>query len=92
MATPQKFIDNPNSLEEITQTYNVRTLVFNSARQLIFDSNSNTPPLPFPRRNLLGRNVQTVRDANGKVWLYTFKRLAGDRVLVIAAPRPRVPV
>jgi two-component system OmpR family sensor kinase len=92
MATPQKFIDNPNSLEEITQTYNVRTLVFNSARQLIFDSNSNTPPLPFPRRNLLGRNVQTAKDANGEVWLYTFKRLARDRILVVAAPRPRVPV
>jgi signal transduction histidine kinase len=91
-ATPQKFIDNPNSLEGITQTYNVRTLVFNSGRQLVFDSNPNTPPLPFPRRNLLGRNVQTARDANGEVWLYTFKRLSGDRILVVAAPRPRVPV
>src|SRR4026207_1576442 len=69
-ATPQKFIDNPNSLEELTQTYNVRTLVFNSARQLVFDSNSNIPPLPFPRRNVLGRNVQNARDANGEVWLY----------------------
>jgi two-component system, OmpR family, sensor kinase len=92
VATPQKFIDNPNSLEEITQTYNVRTLVFNSARQLVFDSNTNTPPLPFPRRNLLGRNVQTSRDANGEVWLYTSKRLSNDRILVLAAPRPRVPV
>jgi two-component system OmpR family sensor kinase len=91
-ATPQKFIDNPNSLEEITQTYNVRTLVFNPARQLVFDSNPNIPPLPFPRRNLLGRNVQTARDANGEVWLYTFKRLSVDRILVVAAPRPRVPV
>jgi two-component system, OmpR family, sensor kinase len=92
IATPQQFIDNPNSLEGITQTYNVRTLVFNSARQLVFDSNSNTPPLPFPRRNLLGRNVQTARDANGEVWLYMFKRLSSDRILVVAAPRPRVPV
>ena len=92
IATPQQFIDNPNSLEGITQTYNVRTLVFNSARQLVFDSNPNTPPLPFPHRNLLGRNVQTARDANGEVWLYTFKRLSGDRILVVAAPRPRVPV
>jgi signal transduction histidine kinase len=92
ITTPQKFIDNPNSLEGITQTYNVRTLVFNSARQLVFDSNSNTPPLPFPRRNVLGRSVQTARDANGEVWLYTFKRLSVDHVLVVAAPRPRVPV
>jgi signal transduction histidine kinase len=91
VATSQKYVDNPNSLEEITQTYNVRTLVFNSARQLLFDSNSNSPPLPFPRRNLLGRNLQTARDANGGVWLYTFKRLSSDRILVVAAPRPRVP-
>jgi len=91
IATPQKFIDHPNSLQEITQTYNVRTLVFNSARQLIFDSNPNIPPLPFPRRNLVGRNVQTARDGNGEAWLYTFKRLSTDWILVIAAPRPRVP-
>jgi signal transduction histidine kinase len=90
-ATPQKYIDNPNSLEELTQTYNVRTLVFNSAHQLVFDSNSNLPPLPSPRRNLLGRNVHTARDANGEAWLYTFKRLSRDHILVIAAPRPRVP-
>ena len=91
-ATPQKFIDNPNSLAEITQTYNVRTLVFNSARQLIFDSSSNIPLLPFPRRNVLGRNVQNARDANGEIWLYTSRRLSNDRILVVAAPRPRAPV
>src|SRR5690349_10573354 len=91
-ATPQKFIDNPSSLEEITQTYNVRTLVFNSARQLVFDSSSNAPPLPFPRRNLLGRNVQNARNANGELWLYTSQTLSPDRILVVAAPRPRVPV
>ncbi len=91
-ATPQKFIDNPSSLEEITQTYNVRTLVFNSARQLVFDSSSNAPPLPFPRRNLLGRNVQNARNAKGEVWLYTSQTLSPDRILVVAAPRPRVPV
>jgi signal transduction histidine kinase len=91
-AAPQKFLDNPGSLQEITGTNNVRVLVFNSARQLVFDSSSNAPPLPFPRRNLLGRNVQNARDSNGELWLYTFKRLSTDRILVLAAPRPRVPV
>src|SRR6266508_3040330 len=91
-AAAQKFIDDPASLQEITRTNNVRVLVFNSARQLVFDSSSNTPPLPFPRRNALGRNVQTARDANGEIWLYTSKRLSNNRILVLAAPRPRVPV
>src|SRR5689334_10424142 len=91
VATPQKFIDDPNSLQEITQTYNVRTLVFNSARQLVFDSNANMPPLPYPRRNLLGRNAQNARDPMGQIWLYTSQPLSPDRILVVAAPRPRVP-
>ena len=66
--------------------------VFNSDRDLVFDTNPDAPALPFPRRNLLGRNAQKARDANGEVWLYTFKRLSQDRILVVAAPRPRVPV
>lgn len=91
-ATPQRFVDNPGTLREITQAYDVRVLVFNSARELVFDSNPDSPPLPFPRRNVLARNAQTARDAKGDVWLYTFKRLSQDRILVVAAPRPRVPV
>lgn len=91
-ATPQKFMDNPTSLQEVTRTNDVRVLVFNSARQLVFDSSSSAPSLPFPRRNLLGRNVQNARDANGEAWLYTSRRLSKDRILVVAAPRPRVPV
>jgi len=91
-ATPQKFIDDPGSLQPITQTNNVRVIVFNAARQVVYDSSPNAPPLPFPRRNLLGRNVQNARDANGQIWLYTFRRLSPDRILVLAAPRPRVPV
>ena len=92
LADSQKFVDNPTSLQEITQTYNVRVLVFNSARQLIFDTNPNAPRLPFPRRTILLRNAQTARDANGSVWLYAVKRLSPDRILVVTAPRPRVPV
>lgn len=92
VASPQSYIDNPNSLQQITQTYNVRTVVFNSARQLVFDSNSNMPPLPFPRRNLLGRNIQNEKDSNNQIWIYMWRRLSPDRVIVIAAPRPRVPV
>ena len=91
-ATPQKFVNNPAALRAVTQTYNVRVLVFNSARQSVFDSDPAAPPLPFPRRNVLARNAQTTRDANGEVWLYTFKRLANGRILVVTAPRPRVPV
>ena len=92
LTTPQKFIDNPASLQELTQTYNVRALVFDSARQRVYDSSPGTPPLPFPRRNPLNRNLQNFRDSNGEIWLYATAYLSNDRIVVIAAPRPRVPV
>jgi len=91
-SNPEDFIDNPDSLERLTQTYGVRVLVFNSARELVFDSNPNDPGLPFPRRNLLGRNSQVTMDASGNPWLYTSSRMQNGRVLVVAAPRPRVPL
>jgi two-component system OmpR family sensor kinase len=91
-ANPQRFIDNPGAIREITQIYDVRVLVFNAARQVVFDSSPDAPSLPFPRRNVLARNVQNARDENGEIWLYTSRRLLPDRILVTAAPRPRVPV
>ena len=91
LANPQQFTGNPSAIEELKQTYDVRVLVFDSNRDLVFDSNPNDPKIPCPRRNIFSRVAQSVRDENGKVWLYTFKRVTQDRILVIAAPRPRVP-
>lgn len=91
-ATPRKFIGNPQLLAEIAQTYDVRVLLFDANRDLVFDTASDASALPFPRQSLLERGLKRVRDANGAVWLYAFKRLSKDRVLVVAAPSPRVPV
>jgi len=87
-ATSQKFTSNPQLLEEIAQTHDVRVLLFNSNRDLVFDTASGASALPFPRRSLLGRSPQRIRDAEGAIWLYTFKRLSRDRILMVAAPRP----
>src|SRR6266498_3515187 len=92
ITNSQQFIENPNALAQIKQIDNVRLVMFDSGRHVIFDSNPNDPKLPFPRRNILGRAAQTARDAKGQLWLYMFKRLSPDRILVVAAPRPRVPV
>lgn len=91
-AKPRRFIENPQLLEEISTTYNVRVLLFGVDRDLIFDTQPEAAALPFPRRDLLEQNSKRVRDANGAVWLYTFKRLRQDRTLMVATPRPRVPV
>ena len=88
ITSPQDFINDPTALERLKQTYDVRVLVYNTARELLLDSNPNDAQLPFPRRNILGRNQQTAIDANGQVWLYVVSRLADRNVLVVAAPRP----
>lgn len=89
---PQDFMDNPQLLEDIARTYDVRVMLFNSRRDLVFDTAPKAPALSFPRRTVLGRTIQRTKDTSGAVWLYAFKRLAPDRILMIATPRPRVPV
>jgi signal transduction histidine kinase len=91
-TNPQKFREDPAAFHELAEQYNVRILVFNTARQLLLDTGSNESALPFPRQNILNRSSQTTVDSTGKAWLYTFARVGNGRVLVVAAPRPKVPV
>ena len=90
-ADPQSFIDQPSSLESITQTYNVRVMLFDANRQQAFDTNPTEAQLPFPRRNFLNRNSQVAMDSTGKAWMYVSSRLPNGQLLVVAAPRPRIP-
>lgn len=92
LSNSTQYIQNPRELNQIKQAYNVRLLVFDSSRSLLFDTNPNDPGLPFPRRNVLNRNSQNARDESGRLWLYTFQRVNRNWILVVAAPRPVVPV
>lgn len=89
---PQRLINNQEALINFSEENNVRVIVFNASRELLFDTKPDQPELPFPRRNLLNQNSQTARDSEGDMWLYATSRVAGGRVLVVAASRPRVPV
>ncbi len=89
---PEKYINDPALIENITITYGVRVLVFNPSREIIFDTSPGNPQLPFPRRNLLNQNAQVALDSTRKAWLYASGRISGGRTLVVAAPRPRVAV
>ena len=91
-ASPKKFLNDPMAIETLAQENKVRILLFNSSRKLLSDTQEGDASLPFPRRNVLARNTQTAVDANGEVWLYSWSRLKDNRILVVAAPRPRVPV
>jgi two-component system, OmpR family, sensor kinase len=90
VTDPARYIDTPAAVDQLTQAYDIRVMFLDSQRNLVFDSNPGEQPLPFPRRNLLGRAAQTTRDASGKLWLYSFRRLSPNTILVVAAPRPRV--
>ena len=93
VENPQTYLKDPNSLQKLAQENAVRVLVFNQARKVLLDSKPEAAALPYPRRNLLGRNSQTAVDDQGNVWLYTTTRLTDKRVLVVAALRPpKVPV
>jgi signal transduction histidine kinase len=92
VESPQKFLDNPAALADLSETYKVRVLMFDQAREVVLDTNPEKPQIPFPRRNLLGQSAQTAMDTDGNPWLYSFSRLQRGQILVVAAPRPRAAV
>src|SRR5512134_306499 len=75
LANPTPYLEDPSQLKKIQQGYDVRVLVFDSKRNLVFDSSSGDPGIPFPRRNILNRAAPTARDENGDMWLYTYKKM-----------------
>ena len=92
LEAPQKYVNNTDLLKEISQTNNLRVILFDQSRQTVVDTNPEKPQLSYPRRNLLNRTTQNVRDTMGEVWLFTSSRLQNGYTLVVAAPRPRMPV
>jgi signal transduction histidine kinase len=84
--------NQPNSnVDFIAQALNVRILTFTSSGVVLSDTNPDSSSISLPLR-LLSRISQTVRDRTGKYWLYTLRQLPNGNWLMIAAPRPKVPV
>lgn len=94
LEKPNEILDprNPALLERLTQTLNVRVLVFTADLKLRIDTQAAAPTLPLARRPVLPRNAPSVEDAAGRPWLYTVTRLPAGGWLMVAAPRPRVPI
>ena len=92
LADPKNYLNKPGMLEALAREHEVRLLIFNANQKLLTDTAGGEAPLPFPRRNLLGREAQTAADEEGNAWLYSSARLTDNKILVVAAPRPRVPV
>ena len=79
-------------IEQVGQSSNVRIVIFNKYRQGVADSlatqlGSLHMPL-FPRL----RVSSVLRDQDGHYWLYIIQRLNDGRWLLVAVPRPAVPL
>jgi signal transduction histidine kinase len=79
-------------LKRVGDTFEVRSLIFDSRRQLIADSmGGEAEALNLPRLRRL-RTASAVPDAQGKLWLYTLTRLDNGGWLMVTTPRPPVPL
>ncbi len=92
-SRPQQILASQDSelLQRITQTFNVRVLVYDPDQNLLLDTDPTQPALQYVQRPLLNRLLPELRARNGKAWLFTAASLPNGNTLLVAAPRPRTP-
>jgi two-component system, OmpR family, sensor kinase len=79
-------------IERVDNNYDTRIVIFNNKRQVISDSRAaqqssmEMPLLPRLRVSSI------LRDQNGQYWLYIIQHLTNGRWLLVAVPRPAVPL
>ncbi len=80
------------AMERASNAFDVRILLFDRTGQLLKDTDPAQAGISLPRRTAINRQVPTVRDEEGKVWLYSRQALEDGTILLVATPRPRVPL
>ena len=80
------------AMDRAANAFDVRILLFDGNGGLLKDTDSSQPRIDLSRRKPLNREVPTVRDELGIVWLYTQQLLNDGTTLVVTTPRPRVPL
>jgi signal transduction histidine kinase len=78
-------------VEFIAQALHVRILTYDPSGAVLTDSEPASSSISLPLR-FLSRLTQTVRDEKGKYWLYTLRQLSNGNWLIVASPRPKVPI
>jgi len=81
-----------NAMDRASRAFNVRILLFDPDGQLSKDTDPSQPDIFFPGKWVFNRNIPTVRDTTGAVWLCSWTLLDDNSILVVATPRPRVPL
>jgi len=80
------------AMDRASNAFDVRILLFDPAGNILKDTHPNQPRISLPRRTLVAREIPTLRDESGEVWLYTRRPLDDGTTLIVATPRPRVPL
>jgi signal transduction histidine kinase len=84
--------DLQTRIEQVDGVYATRIVIYSAKRQLINDSQSALQPaLQLPRFPRL-RPYSILRDQNGNYWLFMLRHLSDGRWLLLAVPRPAVPL
>jgi signal transduction histidine kinase len=79
-------------IEAFDNIYATRIAIYSPNRQLLNDSElAQQPVLPFPLFPRL-RPSSILIDNNGNSWIYILRRLNDGRWLLLAVPRPTVPL
>jgi two-component system, OmpR family, sensor kinase len=85
-------LDMQSRIEQLDNTYSTRIVIYAANRQVMSDSESTQQPLLempiFPRL----RPFSILKDGSGNYWLYILRRLKDGRWLLLAVPRPPVPI
>ncbi len=79
-------------IEQVGQNSDVRIVIFNKKRQVVADSQPaqmGTLQIPFLPRL---RTSSVLKDQNGQFWIYIIQHLNDGDWLLVAVPRPAVPL
>lgn len=82
----------PAAMERASNAFEVRILLFDRSGGLLKDTSPSQPGIDLPRKQVFNREVPTLRDESGKVWLYSRQSLDDGTILLVTTPRPRVPL
>ena len=81
----------PTAMDRAATAFDVRILLFDTNGKLLKDTDPTQPEITLPRKTILNRALPTLRDVDGKLWLYTRSSLSDGKILIIVSPRPGVP-
>ena len=78
-------------LNRADQNFDMRLMIFDAKNAVLYDTRADESKITVPRLSALRSNI-TLRDEQGKAWLYSLSRLDNGQRLLIATPRPGVQI